>query len=114
MIRGEIWIINLDPTIGDEIQKTRPAVIVNNDSLGILDLRIIAPVTGWDNRFCNKSWFVKLKPDKTNGLDKDSAVDVFQIRSVSTKRFLRKTGEVSPLELEEIENKLIAILDLNL
>jgi mRNA interferase MazF len=114
MIRGAIWIINLDPTIGDEIQKSRPAVIVNNNSLGILNLRIIAPITGWDNSFNNKSWFVKLEPDRTNGLTKDSAVDVFQIRSVSTKRFHRKIGEVSLLKLEEIENKLIAILDLNI
>jgi mRNA-degrading endonuclease toxin of MazEF toxin-antitoxin module len=33
MKRGEIWLINLDPTIGAEIRKTRPAVIVNDDAL---------------------------------------------------------------------------------
>ena len=36
MRRGEIWLINLDPTIGAEIKKTRPAVIVNDDAVGIL------------------------------------------------------------------------------
>ncbi len=34
MLRGEVWLINLDPTIGSEIRKTRPAVIVNDDSVG--------------------------------------------------------------------------------
>ena len=36
MRRGEVWLINLDPTIGSEIKKTRPAVIVNDDAIGIL------------------------------------------------------------------------------
>ena len=36
MLRGEIWLINLDPTIGAEIKKIRPAVIVNDDAVGIL------------------------------------------------------------------------------
>ena len=38
MQRGEIWLINLDPTIGAEIKKTRPAVIVSDDAIGILPL----------------------------------------------------------------------------
>jgi hypothetical protein len=38
MRRGEVWLINLDPAIGAEIKKTRPAVIVNDDSMGILPL----------------------------------------------------------------------------
>ncbi len=41
MRRGEIWLINLDPTIGAEIKKTRPAVIVNDDAVGIRELKII-------------------------------------------------------------------------
>ena len=39
MRRGEVWLINLDPTIGAEIRKTRPAVIVNDDAVGILPLK---------------------------------------------------------------------------
>ncbi|MDP2965956.1 MAG: type II toxin-antitoxin system PemK/MazF family toxin, partial [Pelolinea sp.] len=38
MKRGEIWLVNLDPMTGAEIQKTRPAVIVSNDALGKLPL----------------------------------------------------------------------------
>ncbi len=45
MNQGEIWIINLDPTIGAEIKKTRPAVIVNDNTLGRLPLKIIVPIT---------------------------------------------------------------------
>jgi mRNA interferase MazF len=44
MRRGEIWLVNLDPTIGAEIKKTRPTVIVNHDAVGILQLKVIVPI----------------------------------------------------------------------
>ena len=50
MKQNEVWLINLDPTIGAEIQKTRPAIIVNDNSLGKLPLKIIVPVTDWKGR----------------------------------------------------------------
>ena len=51
MHRGEVWLIDLQPTIGAEISKTRPAVIVNNNSIGILPLKVIVPLTDW------KPWY---------------------------------------------------------
>ena len=45
MRRGEVWLINLDPTIGAEIRKTRPVVIVNYDAIGILPLKVSVPIT---------------------------------------------------------------------
>lgn len=50
---GEVWLINLDSTIGSEIKKTRPAIIVNDNSLGKLPLKIIVPVTDWKDRYNN-------------------------------------------------------------
>ena len=47
MLRGEIWLLNLDPTVGAEIQKTRPGIIVSDNSIGILPLKVIVPVTDW-------------------------------------------------------------------
>lgn len=43
MLRGQVWLINFDPTVGAEIRKTRPAIIVNDDAVGILPLRVIMP-----------------------------------------------------------------------
>lgn len=63
MRRGEIWLINLDPTIGAEIRKTRPAVIVNDDAVGILPLKIVVPVTEWKDRYAVAPWMVRLDPD---------------------------------------------------
>ena len=51
MKQSEIWLINLDPTIGAEIKKTRPAIVVNDNSLGKLPLKIIVPLTDWKERY---------------------------------------------------------------
>ena len=60
--RGEIWLVNLDPTIGDEIRKVRPAVVVNHDGLGVLALRIVLPITAWQERFAACSWLGSTRP----------------------------------------------------
>jgi mRNA interferase MazF len=113
MKRGEIWQVNLDPTIGAEIQKSRPAVIVNDDSIGILPLRVVVPVTDWIPQYGAASWMVKLDPDAPNNLSKPSAADCFQVRSVSQVRFLRKIGEVSPAKMTEIEAALKSVLKIS-
>lgn len=51
MKQGEIWLVSLDPTLGAEIKKTRPAVIVNDNTLGKLPLKIIVPLTDWKDRY---------------------------------------------------------------
>ena len=45
MRRGEVWLVNLNPTLGAEMSKTRPAIIVNDDTIGTLPLRVIVPIT---------------------------------------------------------------------
>ena len=73
MRRGEVWLISLDPTIGSELQKTRPAVIVSDDAIGVLPLKVIAPITAWKDRYAVAPWMVRLEPDADNGLNKSSA-----------------------------------------
>ncbi len=101
MQRGEIWLINLDPTIGAEIKKTRPAVIVNDDAIGRLPLRVIVPITDWKDRYALAPWMVKIESDKENGLEKTSAIDAFQVRSVAQERFVSRIGKVSDDMLEK-------------
>jgi mRNA interferase MazF len=110
MKQSEIWLINLDPTIGSEIKKIRPAVVVNDNSLGKLPLKIIVPVTDWKEKFETAPWMVYLKPDHINNLSKESAVDCFQIRSISEERFIKKIGRISSNHLDEIKNALSKVL----
>jgi len=111
MRQGEIWEINLSPTVGAEIKKKRPAVIINDDAIGILPLKVIVPITEWKDRFQGAIWLVRVEPDNENKLMKASAIDTFQIRSVSTKRLLRKTGSVSSTVLGEIKTAIKAVID---
>ena len=102
MLKGEVWLINFDPTIGAEIQKTRPAIIVNEDAIGILPLRIIVPLTDWKERYQIAPWMVRIDPDTSRSLNKPSAADAFQIRSVSQVRFVNRLGRISNDQLMEI------------
>ena len=43
--RGEIWLVNLNPTVGAEIHKTRPAIVISSDYIGKLPLKLVVPIT---------------------------------------------------------------------
>ncbi|WP_347275548.1 type II toxin-antitoxin system PemK/MazF family toxin [Candidatus Kuenenia sp.] len=94
MKQKEIWLINLDPSIGAEIRKTRPCVILNDDSIGVLPLKVVAPITDYKEKYKVVPWMIQLIPDKLNNLGKISVIDVFQMRSVSEKRLIRKLGVI--------------------
>jgi mRNA interferase MazF len=102
MLRGEVWLINLEPTVGAEIRKTRPAVIVSEDAIGILPLRVVVPLVEWRERYEVAPWLVRVAPDADNNLEKPSAADAFQIRSVSRERFVSRLGRVTTADLEAI------------
>ena len=73
--RGEIWLVNLDPTIGVEIKKTRPAIVINSNIIGKLPLKLVVPITDWKPAFSNNLWYLRLTPNSENGLRKLSAAD---------------------------------------
>jgi len=112
MKQGEIWQINLDPTVGAEIQKSRPAVIVNDNTLGKLPLKIVVPITDWKQRYEVAPWMVNLFPDEDNNLAKESAADCFQIRSLSVDRFSNQIGVIGRKKLEEIKKALSKVLSI--
>ena len=109
--RGEIWLVNFDPTIGTEIRKTRPAVVVSSDAVGRLPIKLVAPVTDWKDYFAPNIWHVRIDPDPSNGLIKVSAVDTLQLRGIDHRRFVRKLGQVSATRMEEIVLAIAAIVE---
>jgi len=100
--RGEIWLVQFDPTIGSEMQKTRPSVVVNENEIGRIGLRIVVPITGWQDRFAFWPWMINLPPHRDNGLDKSSGADTSQVKSISLQRFQTKLGFVQTSEIREI------------
>lgn len=113
MKQGEIWLINLNPTIGAEITKTRPAIIVSDNSLGKLPLKVIVPITDWKDRYDFAPWMIKIEPNRTNGLTKDSSADCFQVRSVSEMRFVKRIGFIDESTLADIRIGLSKVLSIN-
>lgn len=109
--RGEVWLVNFDPTVGAEIRKRRPAVVVSSDAVGILPVKLIAPVTDWKDRYAGNIWHIRIDPDRSNGLTKASAVDALQLRGVDTQRFVRRLGDISSSVLEEITAAIVAVVE---
>ncbi len=109
--RGEIWIVKLGFTVGTEMKKSRPAVVISSDGVGILPIKLIAPITDWKQNYDNNLWHIKLVPDKSNGLSKISVVDALQIRGVDKKRLVKKIGFLSAAEMQEIVTAVALVID---
>jgi mRNA interferase MazF len=106
--RGEIWMVNFDPTVGTEIRKTRPAVAISSDAAGRLPIKLIAPITDWKDYFAQN---VRIEPDANNGLTKISAVDTLQLRGMDFQRFSRKIGQISESQMIEITLAIVALIE---
>jgi len=109
--RGEIWVVNLDPTVGSEIKKRRPAIVVSSDALRHLPVKLVVPITEWDKKYESAFWRVKIEPNNVNNLNKISAVDVLQLRCLDMSRFVNKIGLLSANLMEEIAIAIAAIIE---
>jgi mRNA interferase MazF len=109
--RGEIWLVDLNPTRGQEIQKTRPVVIISSDLFSPIATRIAIPITSWQEKFGDRPFMVRIDANPDNGLDQDSAGNLLQIRSLSTERFIRKVGQVTDEILQELLSGLVICVD---
>ncbi|MBU3660020.1 MAG: type II toxin-antitoxin system PemK/MazF family toxin [Flavobacteriales bacterium] len=105
MKQSEIWLIDLDPTKGAEIQKKRPAIIINDNRLGKLPLKVVVTITDWKDRYSIAPWMVKIESNNINGLSKTSSADCFQIRSLSQERLIKKLGNIDSATLSEIKEE---------
>jgi mRNA interferase MazF len=112
MQRSEIWFISLDPTIGAEMNKTRPVVIVSSDHVGALPLKVVVPITDWKEHYSKVPWMTAVTPNAKNGLEKPSACDAFQVRSVFEKRFIRKLGSLDSKTMEALSISMADVLDI--
>jgi mRNA interferase MazF len=104
--RGEVWDIRFDPSVGAEMRKIRPAVVISEDSIGRLPLRIVVPVTDWKPSYGGYPWFVHLPASPTSGLSKDSGADAFQVKSVSVDRFVTLRGTLTDSQLDDIASAI--------
>jgi mRNA interferase MazF len=108
--RGDLFWANLDPTIGVEIQKIRPVIVVSNNAINrYSQLVIVLPITTNLNRFSPSH---VLLPKGEGGLQQDSKVLTEQIRALDQQRLVNKIGTVSQQFLRLIEKAMLNSLDM--
>ena len=104
--RGDVYWVNLDPTVGAEIQKTRPGVIISPDAANKSGpLVIVAPIT---KVVMGKIHFHEiLLPKGTGSLQFDSKIKVFQLRCVDKKRLSKsKIGSIPNKSIKKLDEKI--------
>ena len=102
--RGEIWKIVFDPTVGGEIRKTRPAVVISNDHNNRWAMTVtVLPVTDQGHEVFPFEVFL---PAVTPGLSKDSKIKCQQIRTVDKSRLIKLLGRIESQTLVLIEEAI--------
>ena len=109
--QGEIWLVNFDPSIGNEIQKTRPCVVINDDRLGRFGIKVVVPITEWKDYLSKYPWILKIENNSLNGLAKVSGIECFQVKSFSTERFVKKLGILDKNMVKKIHKLVIKVLN---
>jgi len=109
--RGEIYLVAFDPTIGHEIKKTRPALIIqNNVSNRYSPITIVAAIS---SQFSDPPHPREvILPAGRTGLPKPSAVVLNQIRSVDRIRFVKRLGAVDAATMSKVDQALLISLGL--
>ena len=100
--RGEVYLVNFDPTLGSEIRKTRPALILQNDIANEHSpITIVAAIT---SKFDDTLYPTEVEISAgESGLKQDSVVLLNQIRSIDRQRLVRKLGKVEDLTLRKVD-----------
>ena len=108
MKQRDIWQIDFNPVKGSEQRGVRPGVIISGNSMNDhLGIAIVCPLS---SRIKSFPGCVILTPDARNGLELNSEVLVFQVRTVSKERFIKRLGEISNKGLAEIKQGLEDVL----
>ena len=110
-LRGEVYFVAFDPTLGAEIRKTRPALILQNDIANRSSpITIVAAITSkFDEELYPTEVLVRV-PE--GGLDADSVVLLNQIRSVDRRRLMRRVGRLRPETMRLVDRALVLSLGL--
>ena len=117
--RGESWLIDFEPTIGSEIKKIRPALVISSDAINKLPIKLVSPITDWKPYFAAnfwhiKFWHIKIEPTSSNGLSKTSTLDTLQLRGLDTQRFIRRLGTISEETMAAVAIAIVTVIEAEL
>ena len=99
--RGEVWWVSFDPSIGGEIQKTRPAIVISNDAANsALNRVIVIPITSQVGKVYPGEALIML-----NGEQRKAMAD--QIMTASKQRLKNKLGNLSRADVAGVESAVL-------
>jgi mRNA interferase MazF len=113
-LRGDVFLVNFDPTIGSEIRKIRPALVIQNDIANRYSpITIVAAITSK----CTQPPYPTevIMSSYEGGLSQTSAVLLNQIRSIDRHRLVKKLGHAGPQTMERVDQAIqisLGLLDL--
>ncbi len=109
--RGEVYLVRLDPTVGAEIKKTRPALVLQNDVANRWSpITIVAGIT---SRFEEPLYPTEVLITQSEaGLETDSVALLNQIRSVDKRRLVRRLGKLRPDTMAQVDRAAMVSLGL--
>jgi mRNA interferase MazF len=110
---GAIWLVKFDPSVGTEIRKTRPAVIVSDTPFNTRSKVVVLPITSItlkDSRLLHV--WVPVSPSPINGLDRESFVVCIDPATFDKKRLVQYLGQVEIEKIEQIKTVLARLLNL--
>jgi mRNA interferase MazF len=90
----------MDPTVGAEIQKRRPVVVISSDAVRGLPIRTVVPFTTSD--LSPAPWHIDVAVSPENGLDRDTHADAAQVRTLACERFGKRLGRLPHETMEDI------------
>ena len=104
--RGEIYLVNFDPTLGSEIKKTRPALILQNDTANRWSpITIVAAIRSQFKKPLYPTEVLLQAPE--GKLEIDSVVLLNQIRSIDKRRLVKRLGVVKPETMTQVEQAIL-------
>lgn len=110
--RGEVYLVRFDPTVGAEIRKTRPAIVLQNDVGNRFGATtIVAAITSQVRHLLRPIQVLISKGE--SGLDKDSVILLNHVHSFDKQRLLKKLGTVSPGTMSQVDKALAVSVGLN-
>jgi mRNA interferase MazF len=109
--RGDIWLVNFDPALGSEIRKTRPALVIQNDTgNAVSPLTIVAAITST----IKKPYPFQVALSAGNGgLQVDSVVTLNQIRTVDRQRLVTRLGTLSHRTMQLVDRAIAVSLGID-
>ncbi len=110
MEQKDIWEINLSPANENKKIKKGLCVILSSNEMGNLPLNITAPIIKYKEEYEDILWMVKIMPDNINKINDVSVIDIFQLKSIPQRRFIKKIGKISDNDFKKCVEAINLVL----